>query len=94
MEHYRRLTLVLDAGTLMLPSDISIISWNYDSLIEMAYKAYHKSQTLPIFEKNILNEWPQLSKFGRIFKVNGSATFANRTIFWFMLKLLPNEECA
>ena len=76
---------VLEAETLMLPSDISIISWNYDSQIEMAYKAYHKSQTLQIFEKNIQNEWPQLSKFGRLFKVNGSATFADKTIIPYIL---------
>ena len=76
---------VLEAKTLSLPRDLSIISWNYDSQIEMAYQAYNRVQALPIFEKNIQNEWPQLPDSGRIFKVNGSATFADKTIVPFIL---------
>lgn len=76
---------VLEAGTLSLPKEISIISWNYDSQIEMAYQAYNKKTVLPVFEKNIQNDWPQLPNTGRIFKVNGSATFADKTIIPFIL---------
>lgn len=71
---------VLEAGTLELPSEISIISWNYDSQIEMAYKAYRYASSLPVFEKNIEGEWSVLPKYGKVFKVNGSATFANKSI--------------
>lgn len=71
---------ILEEGTLDLPVDISIISWNYDSQIEMAYKAYRKDKELPVFEKNIMGEWPRLPKCGRIFKINGSATFVDTPI--------------
>ena len=63
----------------MLPKDISFISWNYDSQIENAYKAYNKNGTLPLFEKNIQEEWPQITDSGRIIKVNGSATFEDKS---------------
>lgn len=68
---------VLEAQTLNLPSDISIISWNYDSQIELAFKAYRRNPGLTIIEKNIVGEWPSLPRSGRIFKVNGSATFSD-----------------
>jgi len=68
---------VLEEGTLDLPEDISIISWNYDSQVEMAYKAYRKDKELPVFEKNIMGKWPELRKCGRVFKINGSATFVD-----------------
>ncbi len=71
---------VLQSQTLSLPSELSIISWNYDSQLEIAYKAYNSRKDLPIFEKNIDGEWPDIINGGRIFKVNGSATFANKTI--------------
>lgn len=71
---------VLEMGTLSLPKEISIISWNYDSQIEMSYQAYNKNHPLPVFEKNIQKEWPSLPTGGRVFKVNGSATFAEKTI--------------
>ncbi len=71
---------VLDAKTMSLPKDISIISWNYDSQIEIAYQAYRNDIELLILEKNIQGEWPSLPANGRIFKVNGSATFANRSV--------------
>lgn len=67
---------ILEEGTLDLPTDISIISWNYDSQVEMAYKSY-RDKKLPIFEKNIEGEWPRLPKSGRVFKINGSATFVD-----------------
>lgn len=71
---------VLESGTLSLPKDISIISWNYDSQIEIAYQSYRRNSSLPVFEKNIQNIWPSLPDTGRIFKINGSATFADGTI--------------
>ncbi len=71
---------ILEARSLELPSEISIISWNYDSQIEMAYSAYRKNAGLPIFEKNVQGSWPSLPNNGRIFKVNGSATFVNNSI--------------
>lgn len=71
---------VLESGTLALPSEISIISWNYDSQIEMAYKAYRYASSLPVFEKNLEDKWPVLPKYGKVFKVNGSATFADKSI--------------
>lgn len=68
---------VLDEQTLDLPEPISIISWNYDSQIEMAFEAYRLSPGLPIYEKNIQGKWPQYQNKGLVFKVNGSATFAD-----------------
>ena len=68
---------ILEERTLDLPADISIISWNYDSQLEMAYKSYRNDKELPIFEKNITGEWPRLPKCGKIFKINGSATFVD-----------------
>ena len=71
---------ILDERTLALPSDISIISWNYDSQIESAYKAYRNNPGLPIFEKNIQGEWPSLPKSGRVFKINGTASFLDGSV--------------
>lgn len=71
---------VLKSGTLSLPKEISIISWNYDSQIEIAYQSYRRNSSLPVFEKNIQNIWPSLPDTGRIFKINGSATFADGII--------------
>ena len=64
----------------MLPKDISIISWNYDSQIELAYKSYQPSKSLPVYEKNNQGNWLSLYNCGRIFKVNGSATFADMSV--------------
>lgn len=71
---------ILEMESLNLPKDISIISWNYDSQIEMAYKSYQPSKSLPIYEKSIQGDWPPLSDCGRIIKVNGSATFIDSSI--------------
>lgn len=71
---------VLEAKTLTLPKDISILSWNYDSQIEIAYSSYRKNPDLTIYEKNIQGQWPQLTSNGRIFKVNGSATLADGSV--------------
>ena len=71
---------VLKEQTLDLPESISIISWNYDSQLEIAYEAYKIKTSLPIYEKNIDTEWPKFKNKGLVFKVNGSATFANLQI--------------
>lgn len=70
---------VLEEGNLMLPKDISIVSWNYDSQIENAYKAYNHNSKLPLFEKNIQGEWPQQPNHDVIIKINGSATFEDKS---------------
>jgi hypothetical protein len=62
---------------LYFPKELSVISWNYDSQFEIAYKYYSQNGTLPIYEKNANGEFPQLKDSGRIFKVNGSANFGD-----------------
>lgn len=58
---------------LEIPSNINIISWNYDSQFEIAYKEYGANKTLPIFSKfDNQKTTPQ-----KIFKVNGTALFNN-----------------
>lgn len=68
---------VLDERTLNIPKDISFVSWNYDSQMELAFRTYRLNTGLAIFEKNTVGQWPMLTDNGRIFKVNGSATFAD-----------------
>lgn len=75
---------ILESQTLNLPKDISIISWNYDSQIETAYRSYRLKPSLPIYEKNIQGTWPGLADGGKIFKVNGSATFSDMSIIPFL----------
>lgn len=41
---------VLTMETLYLPKELSVISWNYDSQFEMAYRFYSKNGALPIEE--------------------------------------------
>ena len=62
---------------LYFPKELSVISWNYDSQFETAYKYYSPNGTLPIYEKNVDGNFPQLKEAGRIFKVNGSANFGD-----------------
>ena len=71
---------VLDSQSLNIPEDISIISWNYDSQIELAFSSYRLNTGLNVFEKNNAGAWPLLTRNGRVFKVNGSATYANGEI--------------
>ena len=85
---------VLEEGTLMLPKDISIVSWNYDSQIENAYKAYNPDGKLPLFEKNIQGEWPQLTNNGRIVKINGSATFEDKSTIQYIKEDEKNMPAA
>jgi len=68
---------VLDERTLNIPKEISFVSWNYDSQMESAFRTYRLNTGLAIFEKNTVGKWPMLTDNGRIFKVNGSATFAD-----------------
>lgn len=70
---------VLTMTNLQLPKELSVISWNYDSQFEMAYRFYSRKQSLPIYEKNT-TDWEVLSEWGRIFKVNGSASFADISV--------------
>lgn len=76
---------VLEAKTLSLPNDISIVSWNYDSQIEYAYWAYNHDKVLPVFEKNTNGKWPDLTEEGRIIKVNGSAVFSDSLTIPFLI---------
>lgn len=43
---------ILQNETLSIPNGISVISWNYDSQFEMAYRNYSKTGNLPIYDKN------------------------------------------
>ena len=79
---------ILEEGSLGLPNDISIISWNYDSQIELAYRAYNPDNRLPIFEKNLQGDWPQMTNNGRIIKINGSATFEDKST----IQYIKNDE--
>lgn len=66
---------VLEMPALNLPHDISILSWNYDSQIEHSYRPYGNSHGLMVYEKNTEGEWPDLTEYGRIIKLNGRASF-------------------
>lgn len=61
---------------LSLPLNISVISWNYDSQFELAYKNY-SSYNLPIYDKLGENSMPNNQDCGLIFKLNGSANFGD-----------------
>lgn len=71
---------ILQINNLHLPKDISVISWNYDSQFETVYQYYSATGSLPIYEKNVDGDFPQLKDFGRIFKINGSANFGDFNI--------------
>lgn len=71
---------ILQINDLNFPKEISIISWNYDSQFEIAYKNYNANVSLPIYEKNVDGVFPQLKDSGRIFKINGSANFGDFNI--------------
>lgn len=71
---------VLEMPDLNLPHDISILSWNYDSQIEHAYRSYGKGHGLIVYEKNTEGKWPELTDFGRIIKLNGRASFVDSPI--------------
>lgn len=79
---------ILEEGSLALPKDISIISWNYDSQIEMAYNAYNPNNSLIILEKNRQGEWPTHNNTGCVFKINGTASYVDSSI----VSLIKDEE--
>lgn len=56
---------------LELPENINIISWNYDSQFEIAYREYSNDKKLPIASKKQWNE----AENPKILKVNGTAAF-------------------
>ncbi len=66
------LASVLTENGLQLPQEISVISWNYDSQFEMAYSNYSNNR-LFVYDK--FGAAQRLPDHGRIFKVNGSASF-------------------
>lgn len=82
---------VLEMPNLNLPHDISILSWNYDSQIEQAYRAYGNSHGLIVYEKNTEGKWPELTDYGRIIKLNGRASLIDSPIIHAILndKRLP-----
>ena len=82
---------VLEMPNLNLPHDISILSWNYDSQIEQAYRSYGKAQGLIVYEKNTEGKWPELTDYGRIIKLNGRASLVDSPIIHAILndKRLP-----
>ena len=66
---------ILQENTLSIPNGISVISWNYDSQFEMAYRNYSKDGNLPIYDKNAHIDYQDSGNCGKIFKVKGSANF-------------------
>ena len=72
---------ILQLNDLNIPQNISVISWNYDSQFEIAYRNYNNKEPLPIYEKKESGNILTLNKSGRIFKVNGSANFGDFNIF-------------
>lgn len=80
---------VLEMPYLNLPHDISILSWNYDSQIEQAYRSYGKAHGLIVYEKNTEERWPELTDYGRIIKLNGRASLVDSPIIH---AILNNKE--
>lgn len=68
---------ILQENTLSIPNGISVISWNYDSQFELAYRNYSQDRNLPIFDKNAHVDYQDSGNCGKIFKVNGSANFGD-----------------
>lgn len=58
---------------LNIPENINIISWNYDSQFEIAYREYETEKALPITFKGAEYQ----INTPKIFKVNGTAAFEN-----------------
>ncbi len=67
---------ILQMDNLSLPLNISVISWNYDSQFELAYKNY-SNNNLPIYDKLGENSMQNNQNSGVIFKLNGSANFGD-----------------
>lgn len=76
---------ILQMDNLSLPLNISVISWNYDSQFELAYKNY-SNNNLPIYDKLGENSMPNTHNSGLIFKLNGSANFGDFNMVDYILK--------
>ena len=63
---------ILDSK-LNIPDNINIISWNYDSQFEIAYREYSQDKLLPIASKMACSQ----NDRPKILKVNGTAAFEN-----------------
>ena len=67
------------SSNLNLPSNINVVSWNYDNQMELAYSEYliERKTLFPI--QAFLNIYPSAHKFDRdksaIIKLNGTATY-------------------
>ena len=55
-----------------IPDQINVISWNYDSQFEIAYKLYNDNALLTSDKQS-----ENFTKIAKIIKINGSATFQN-----------------
>lgn len=57
---------------LLIPSNINIVSWNYDNYLDLAYREYLPEGKIRTVTKNDVYE-----KNPKVFKINGTATFEN-----------------
>lgn len=76
---------ILDTN-LHFPSNIRVISWNYDSQFELAYSGYEEHGELLIGSKN-----SKLERDYEIIKINGTATFDNQTSLITLRKEIWNK---
>ena len=77
------------SDVLRLPNNINVISWNYDSQFEIAYRAYSNKGSFSIFDKNGKTDLDMLGPGGYVFKVNGSATYSDTS---FLDDIKSNES--
>ena len=73
---------------LEIPSHINILSWNYDSQFEIAYREYDVNKKLPIVSKST----PDIQATPKIFKVNGTASFENLSDIASLREEMPKLE--
>ncbi len=72
-------------GKLQLPSNINIVSWNYDNQFELAYKNYINEDNIEIIT-NKLQVYPSQYNYtqdnnrSQIIKINGTASLINSEI--------------
>lgn len=69
--HDTFLANILQENTLSIPNGISVISWNYDSQFELAYRNYSQDGNLPIFDKNAHVDYQDSGNCGKIFDLYG-----------------------
>lgn len=77
---------------LNLPKEICVISWNYDSQFEIAYRNYSIKRQLPVFDKNFKLEFPNKEIIYKLFKVNGSATFEDYNSVNLLMNNKDNDD--